>query len=412
MTGSSGAVFVLPGTTAGQRGPVASWVSTAGWADAARRVLGQAWIATQTGVVEPDEARTIGSNPALSTANAPTWQRHIPLPVKTAIKDVRQWQRARSFSVTSAGPWDGTDLAFVWQRHELFHHAGLDLAQALGVPSVLFAPATIVWEAQTWGVRRRGWSGPLERSGEAKALNRADLVACGSELVKEQVLRLGVAEERTLITPTGVDLTSFAKGHGSAARRRADLGLADRFVVGWVGSFRSFHAVEQLVDAVAGISDATLLLVGDGPERAAVEARARAAGVATVSTGTVAHSALPELLAAMDVAVVLAPQGRPFHYSPLKLAEYLAAGLPVVAPDLPQLADRLTPGEDCLLVPPGHPEALASAIQRLRHDPELRRRLGTAAQATASAAWSWDRQIERVVAHLQAVPGQPAGGRP
>ena len=411
MKGPSGAVFVLPGTTAGQRGPVASWVSTAGWADAARRVLGHAWIATPTGVVEPDEARLIGSDPALSTIDAPTWRRHLPLPVKTAIKDVRQWQRARSFALGSAGPWDGTELAFVWQRHELFHQAGLDLAQALAVPSVLFAPATIVWEAQTWGVRRRGWSGPIERSGEAKALNRADLVACGSELVKEQVLRLGVAEERTLITPTGVDLTSFAKVPRSATGRRADLGITDRFVVGWVGSFRSFHGVEQLVDAVAGISDVTLLLVGDGPERAAVEARATQAGVATISTGTVTHNNLPELLAAMDVAVVLSPQGRPFHYSPLKLAEYLAAGLAVVAPDLPQLADRLTPGVDCLLVPPGKPEALASALQRLRLDADLRRRLGTAACATANAAWSWDRQVERVVSHLQAVSGQPAGGR-
>ena len=412
MTAPTGAVFVLPGTTAGQRGPVASWVSTAGWADAARRVLGQAWIATPAGVLEPDEARTIGSNPALGTDNAPTWRRHIPLPLKTAIKDVRQWQRARNFSLSQHGPWDKTELAFVWQRHELFHHAGLDLADALHVPSVLFVPATIVWEAQNWGVRRRGWSGPLERTGEAKALTRADLVACGSELVREQVLRLGVAEERTLITPTGVDLTTFAHGHGDATSPKAALGLTDRFVIGWVGSFRSFHAVEQLVDAAAGISDATILLVGDGPERAAVEARARAAGVSTVSTGTVAHAELPAVLAAMDIAVVLAPSGRPFHYSPLKLAEYLAAGLAVVAPDLPQLADRLTPGVDCLLVPPSQPAELAAALQRLRLDPELRGRLGAAARTTASNAWSWDTQIERIVAHLHVSASQPARGRP
>ncbi len=412
MTTSTGAVFVLPGTTAGQRGPVASWVSTAGWADAARRVLGQAWIATPSGVFEPDEARTIGSNPALGTANAPTWRRQIPLPAKTAIKDIRQWQRARAFSLSQHGPWESAELAFVWQRHELFHQAGLDLAEALNVPSVLFAPATIVWEAQNWGVRRRGWSGPLERAGEAKALTRADLVACGSELVREQVLRLGVTEKQTIVTPTGVDLTTFAHAHNDASTRRADLGLTGRFVVGWVGSFRSFHAVEQLVDAVVGISDATILLVGDGPERAAVEARARAAGVVTVSTGTVAHAELPAVLAAMDVAVVLAPSGRPFHYSPLKLAEYLAAGLAVVAPDLPQLAGRLTPGVDCLLVPPSQAAELAAALQRLRLDPELRGRLGTAARTTAGNGWSWDKQIERVVAHLHAGAGQPAEGRP
>ena len=410
MTESAGAIFVLPTTTAGQRGPVASWMSTAGWADAGRRVLGKAWIVTPAGVLEPDEARRIGSHPALRTADAPTWRRRIPLPAKTALKDLRQWQRARHFTVNQHGPWDGTQLSFVWQRHELFQHAGLDLARTLGVPSVLFAPATLVWEAEHWGVKRRGWSGPLEQAGEAKALNRADLVACGSDLIREQVIRLGVAERDTIITPTGVDLTTFATDHHEVAARRAALGLTDRFVVGWVGSFRSFHAVEQLVAAVANISDTTILLVGDGPERSAVEALAREAGVATVSTGTVPHAELPILLATMDVAVVLAPSGRPFHYSPLKLAEYLAAGVAVVAPAVPQLADRLSDDSDCLLVPPGDPTKLAAALQRLRIDPELRRRLGTAARATARAGWSWDRQVERVLAHLRATTGEPARG--
>ena len=83
------------------------------------------------------------------------------------------------------------DLAFVWQRHELFQTAGLDLADAVGVPSVLFVPATHVWEAEQWGVRRPGLARLTERFGEASALRRADVVACGTDLVAEQALRLG-----------------------------------------------------------------------------------------------------------------------------------------------------------------------------------------------------------------------------
>ena len=113
----------------------------------------------------------------------------------------------------------------------------------------------------------------------------------------------------------------------SALRHR--LGLDGRFVVGWVGSFRRFHAIEQAIDAMVGIDGATLLLVGDGPERPRIETLARAQNVTAVFTGTVPHDELPLHLAAMDAALVVAGPDAPFHYSPLKLAEYLAAGLPV-----------------------------------------------------------------------------------
>jgi glycosyltransferase involved in cell wall biosynthesis len=98
----------------------------------------------------------------------------------------------------------------------------------------------------------------------------------------------------------------------------------------------------------------------------------------------------------MDTAVVLAPRGEPFHYSPLKLAEYMAAGLPVVAPASGQLAQRLTDGVDSVVVPPHDTAALGAALRGLRDDPEERTRLGKAARAAAEAAWSWDEQVRRV----------------
>ena len=76
------------------------------------------------------------------------------------------------------------------------------------------------------------------------------------------------------------------------APRAPALGLDGRFVVGWVGSFRRFHALDQLFDALVGIEDATLLLVGDGPERPRIELLARSRNVATVFTGTVPHDEL------------------------------------------------------------------------------------------------------------------------
>jgi glycosyltransferase involved in cell wall biosynthesis len=390
------AIFVVTGSSTAQQGPVAALVSTAGWAAAAQRVLGEAWIATPQGLVDPSDARRRGSAPTLRSSPVPALRHRLPGPVKTAVKDVRQWRRARGFRADPVGPWSGEAVAFVWQRHELFQDAGLRLASAIGAPSVLFVPATVVWEADQWGTTRPGWGRWLERRGERPALQAADLVACGTDQVAEQVLRLGVDADRILVTPSGVDLDLFDSATDPVPMR-ARLGLDGRFVVGWVGSFRRFHAIEQAVEAVAAIDGATLLLVGDGPERPRIEQLTRNRGVHAVFTGTVGHVDLPSHLAAMDAALVLAPIGAEFHYSPLKLAEYLATGVAVVAPAVGQLRERLTDGVNALLVPPHDHEALVGALIRLRDDPVTRDRIGRAGRAAAEADWSWDHQVRRVL---------------
>lgn len=393
------AVLVLPTATSGQQGPVAALVSTAGWAAASARVLGSSWIVTPGGLLEPAEARRRGSAPQL-TAEPGGWKRRVPTVAKTAAKDLRTLARSRRSFVPATGPWDDAEVAFVWQRHELLQTPGIDLAERLGVPSVLFVPATPVWEAARWGVHRPGWSGLAERFGESPSLRRASVVAAGSDEVAEQVVRLGARRDQVLVTPTGVDLDLFPVDlDGRAARER--LGLGDRFAVGWAGSFRRFHALDLAVDAVARVEGAVLVLVGDGPERPAVEARARQAGVEVVATGTVAHAALPEVLAAFDVALVQSPAADAFHYSPLKVAEYLAAGRAVVAPDVPQLADRLIDGEEVVLVPAGDVAALADALADLRDDPARRERIGDAGRRAAERDWSWDHQVARIVARIE-----------
>src|SRR5207244_5321388 len=173
-----------------------------------------------------------------------------------------------------------------------------------------------------------------------------------------------VDDRRIVIAPTGADPELFAVPVDRAAVRRR-LELDGRFVVGWVGSFRKFHALEHAVEALAGLDDATLLLVGDGPERARIEQLAQGRGVVVRGTGTIAHDEIPSYLAAMDAALVLAAPGRTFHYSPLKLAEYLLAGLPVVAPRAGELPRLLHDGVDAVLYEPGDPSALANALRRL-----------------------------------------------
>jgi glycosyltransferase involved in cell wall biosynthesis len=394
-------VFVLPTSATDQRGPNGGWISTAGWAAAAERVLGHAWIATSRGVLTAEEVRRSAAAETSPAPNGRRVRRALPTVVKTAAKDVRQWRRARHFEVPPSGPWSDAEVCFVWQRHDLFYEAGLDLAARLRVPSVLFVPALIVRQAEQWGVRRRGWGRPLERRAEVSSLRRAALVACGSDLVAADVVRLGVDEQRILVTPTGVDLALFEDAPDRDVARRA-LGLRDEFVVGWSGSFRAFHALDQLVDAAARLGPVTLLLVGDGPERPRIQALADERGVDARFTGMVSHHRVPALLAAMDAGVVLGRADEPFHYSPLKLAEYLAAGLPTVAPAAPHLMAQLDDRHGVSFFVAGDVTTLAARLAELRDDPAGRARRGQRARAGASA-WSWDAQIVEVCTALERI---------
>jgi glycosyltransferase involved in cell wall biosynthesis len=168
--------------------------------------------------------------------------------------------------------------------------------------------------------------------------------------------------------------------------------------VGWAGILRDWHGLDVLLDAVAAVPSVSVLIVGGGPERAAVEQRAVALGLAgrVVVTGRVPHEAMPSYLAAMDIAVVA--DDRTGVASPMKLVEYMAMGLPVLAPRLENIRDLVTDDVNGLLFTPRDSRALAAGIARLAESPELRSRLGRQARSTVEHERNWRCNAERVIA--------------
>src|SRR5262249_31522698 len=142
-----------------------------------------------------------------------------------------------------------------------------------------------------------------------------------------------------------------------------------------------------------------LLIVGDGPERTRIESDLSARGLLEAShlTGSVASNQVPGLLASMDAAVAPYPDLPRFYFSPLKVYEYMAAGLPVVASRLGQPAEVLRGEGRGLTCPPGASLALAAGLERLRCDLALRKRLGAAARATALEKHRWDAIARRIL---------------
>ena len=173
----------------------------------------------------------------------------------------------------------------------------------------------------------------------------------------------------------------------------------------FTGAFRSWHGASRLVEAVRmlrarGEQRVRAVLIGDGPEFARVKRAAAGTGGITL-TGSLAHDAVPAHLAAADIGVAPfdvsahAPLSLGFYWSPLKVFEYMAAGLPVVAPRIERLQAIVRDTGEGLLYDGGDPEGLAATLVRLL-DPSLRARLGAAARARAVSEFSWSAHCARL----------------
>jgi glycosyltransferase involved in cell wall biosynthesis len=99
----------------------------------------------------------------------------------------------------------------------------------------------------------------------------------------------------------------------------------------------------------------------------------------------------------MDVGVAPYPNLSHFYFSPLKVYEYMASGLSVVASRIGQIADLIEHGVTGLLYPPGCPDNLSTALERLRLEPDLRCRLGHAARAKVIRHHTWDAVAKRIL---------------
>jgi glycosyltransferase involved in cell wall biosynthesis len=284
----------------------------------------------------------------------------------------------------------GFDL--VYERHSLWCHAAMEFAQDSSVPGVLEVNAPLIDEQ----ARYRALCEPeLARSSSVRSFRAATVIAAVSADVAAYVRGQVPEHGRVHILPNGVDPARFKPE--SAARQA----LPER-TIGFVGTLKPWHGVDILLDAFGLLSRAgsvRLLLVGDGPERTALETRATALGLgsAVEFTGAVDPEAVPAYLASMDVAVAPYPSMEGFYFSPLKLYEYMAAGCAIVASDIGQIRDVVEHGRTGLLVEPGNSRALAGAISELLADPHRRRLLGESARAAAVERHSWSRVVDRVL---------------
>jgi glycosyltransferase involved in cell wall biosynthesis len=229
---------------------------------------------------------------------------------------------------------------------------------------------------------------------------RAAAVTAPSGDLLERARRLGADVPLERI-PYGADVKTIAGGSDARGQMRARLGLTESHVaVLALGRLLPMKGFDVLVEAIAlaNMPALRLLVVGDGSERATLEARATELGLdeRTIFTGAVAPQAVPDFLAAADVVAVPSVHYRGYVDGlPNVALEGMAAGRPLVATRAGGLPELVRPGENGLLVPEKDVQALADAIAVLAADPDLRARMGSAAQRLVREEMTWEAVAEK-----------------
>jgi glycosyltransferase involved in cell wall biosynthesis len=227
----------------------------------------------------------------------------------------------------------------------------------------------------------------------------------------EEARDCGLDEERLCWMPNPVDTAVFAPpAEAERAELRERLGIPARApVILFVGRLAPEKELGSLLDAFARLGerhpDACLVLVGDGPERAALERRA---GLRVRFTGMTAPGQVAGWMQIADVfALVSSLEG-----FPCALAEAMSCGLAPVASDIPANRQLIRDGETGLLAPLRDAEAIAAALDRLLGDDGLRARLGRAARQEIAGRYSNDKVVERYEALFGVSPETSGTARP
>ena len=272
------------------------------------------------------------------------------------------------------------------------------VAEALGIPWVYEVRGQL---ADTWASTR----GPEARNSEryrlfqqreAEVMQDADLVLTLGKAMKTNIVAAGIPANKVIIAPNAVGGNFLAEPPDKASARR-ELGLPeDGQFIGTVSSLVPYEGIEDLLTAfellAADIPQLGLLIVGDGSSLPSLQIQAQRSGFASriVFTGRVPRSQTALYHQALDVFVVPRKDLEVTRsVTPLKPVEAMACARPVVASDLPALAEIVEDRVTGLLAEAGDPVSLADAIRELLTDPQLAAEFGAAGRERVLQERTW-----------------------
>lgn len=293
-------------------------------------------------------------------------------------------------------------LDLIYERYGLGAYVGSLFAQEHGIPHVLEVNAPLSEEARRY---RPAQAVDIDHEAERGVFSGAARVFAVSTAVARFCIERGARPGRVECAANAVDPDRFQPMEAAArSRLREDLGIIhpDAILVGFHGRVRPWHNLEALGRSVADTRQegarVHLLTVGEGDFETELIQHLGPAGIGTpwLHRPWADREEIARLVACFDLLALSYAPDEDFYFSPLKLLEAMAAGVPVVVPRLGDLPDWVKDGVEGVLVEPGDRNALTAALVDLAADAGRRTRMGHAARARASAH-SWESFARRVL---------------
>ncbi len=244
----------------------------------------------------------------------------------------------------------------------------------------------------------------LSRGLETRALKQAAHVFTICEGLRQDIVARGISEAKVTVIPNAVDIAAFRQGGAADAGLMRRLGLTDCAVVGFVGSFYAYEGLDLLLDALPGmlrvLPDVRVLLVGGGPQEAALKAQAERLGVANnvVFTGRVPHDEVQRYYDLIDVLAYPRHSMRLTELvTPLKPLEAMAQGRIVVASDVGGHKELIRDGDTGLLFEAGNAEALAARLLQVLAKKDMWLRMRRNGRKFVEEERNWSASVARYV---------------
>jgi PEP-CTERM/exosortase A-associated glycosyltransferase len=240
----------------------------------------------------------------------------------------------------------------------------------------------------------------LTRALETFALRHADRVTTICDGLKRDMMLRGIAEDRITIIPNAVDISTFAYAAEPDLALKRTLGLEGCTVLGFIGSYYAYEGLDLLLAAlpqvIAAVPHARVLLVGGGPQEAALKAAAARLGIEdkVVFTGRVPHEEVQRYYNIVDVFAYPRRSMRLTELvTPLKPLEAMAQGRLLVASDVGGHRELVTNGETGMLFRAGDKDSLAEAILQLLAQPDRWPLLRERGRHFVERERNWERSV-------------------
>lgn len=283
----------------------------------------------------------------------------------------------------------------IFERYAIFSCVGLLIAKSKKIPFVL----EINYTSRSPLVRKRSaLLKPLAYALDKMIFKSANLLMpVSTSLQRELIEVFDVPENKILVLPNAADPASFyARGDYKPENSTK--------IIGFVGGFFPWHGLDLLVDAFNSIHtkfpEAQVMLVGDGPEFDRIKMKVETLGLSQKISliGRVTHQNLPSMMQNFYMGVM--PDSNDYG-SPMKIFEYMASGVPVIAPDYAPILDAIACGKQGLVFKKGNVGDLSIKLSTLLADVNMAKKMGAAGRCSVDETYNWNANAAKILDALE-----------